>query len=88
MIPAGKVSGSVIYRNQTEPSGFVQFPDGFLHVNRSHFDIVLDAVKKGALINDESRKVFEELGESSNAIGDFSKLTIPRAKIHGRLDMG
>lgn len=63
------------------PSSILQLSYGFLHVNRSLFYIILDAVKKSALVDDESGEILEEFRKSSNAISDFGKLTIPGAKV-------
>lgn len=38
-----------------------QLLDGVFHLDRSLLDIIFDAVKQGALIDDENGKVFEEL---------------------------
>lgn len=38
-----------------------QLLDGVFHLDRSLLDIVFDAVKQGALIDDENGEIFKEL---------------------------
>ena len=50
----------------------------------SLFDVVLDAVKKSALIDNEDREVLEKLCKCSYVISYLGKLAISRALVDRR----
>lgn len=54
----------------------------------SLFDIVLDAVKKSALVDNEHREILEKLCKCSYVIGYLGKLVISCAKVERRFGIG
>jgi hypothetical protein len=51
--------------------GYLEFLVGFLYITRHVLDVVIDAIKHTALVDDHSLQFLENVGKLDNALGDI-----------------